>query len=548
MLVPRYLLGRLYLFAAVLAIDSLSVSSIPHSVSLFGPVASFAFVSFAVFAGLGYSRLKLYREEIPFSGWLFGGHLLCIAAGCIENLAALHGLAPFVNSTAGELALRAELSLGVVLLALACLPPQKWISTIRGTSPLWLFATLSGAIAACLRYPFQSFWDASTTGVGGFLQTTTFYAVRLVLKALLPGAVVDPATFVIGTNRFQVVIAKECSGMEGLGLVLVFTTVWLTYFRKESRFPQALLLVPAALACVWGLNIVRISALILIGNAGAPDVAMVGFHSQAGWIGFTVVALAFSIATRKLPWVRRLPSAVSGPTSVSDPVGVGIESGVTDESVQKAGESPATGTFLVPFLAILGASFVSKAASGYFEWLYPLRFVAAAVAIWHFRVGLKKLNWRFGWAAPLTGAGVFAIWIAASWWTKDSAGSQLGGALAALPPVSRWTWIAFRVAAAAVTVPIAEELAFRGYLARRVMNREFDTVPFSNLTILSICVSSVLFGALHGHDWIVGILAGLAYAMVLKWRGRIGDAVIAHATSNLLLAAWVLLRGDWAQW
>ena len=44
------------------------------------------------------------------------------------------------------------------------------------------------------------------------------------------------------------------------------------------------------------------------------------------------------------------------------------------------------------------------------------------------------------------------------------------------------------------------------------------------------------------------LLAGMAFALVLKWRGRIGDAVVAHATSNLLLAAWVVLRGDWAQW
>jgi CAAX prenyl protease-like protein len=97
-------------------------------------------------------------------------------------------------------------------------------------------------------------------------------------------------------------------------------------------------------------------------------------------------------------------------------------------------------------------------------------------------------------------------------------------------------------------VPIAEELAFRGYLARRLIHREFDAVPFSNLTILSIAVSSVIFGLLHGQHWMTGMLAGLAYAAVLKRRGRIGDAVVAHATSNLLLAAWVLLRGDWAQW
>jgi membrane protease YdiL (CAAX protease family) len=46
----------------------------------------------------------------------------------------------------------------------------------------------------------------------------------------------------------------------------------------------------------------------------------------------------------------------------------------------------------------------------------------------------------------------------------------------------------------------------------------------------------------------LGTLAGLAFAAALRWRGRMGDAVVAHAVSNLLLAAWVLGFGDWAQW
>jgi membrane protease YdiL (CAAX protease family) len=52
-------------------------------------------------------------------------------------------------------------------------------------------------------------------------------------------------------------------------------------------------------------------------------------------------------------------------------------------------------------------------------------------------------------------------------------------------------------------------------------------------------------------DWrhlLLGIFAGLAFALVLRWKGRMGDAVVAHAVSNLLLAAWVLGLGDWAQW
>jgi CAAX prenyl protease-like protein len=220
----------------------------------------------------------------------------------------------------------------------------------------------------------------------------------------------------------------------------------------------------------------------------------------------------------------------------------------TVEQDKAAGESPATAAYLIPFLAILGASFISKGASGYFEWLYPLRFVAAAVALWLFRRDYRTLNWRFGWAAPLTGVGIFLIWIAPGWWAHGDANSPLGPALAALSPMARAAWIAFRVGAAVVTVPITEELAFRGYLARRLLGREFDEIPFAQLTLFSIGLSSLAFGVMHGQHWLVGIVAGLAYAFLLRHRGRIGDAVAAHAVSNLLLAAWVLARGNWGLW
>jgi membrane protease YdiL (CAAX protease family) len=38
------------------------------------------------------------------------------------------------------------------------------------------------------------------------------------------------------------------------------------------------------------------------------------------------------------------------------------------------------------------------------------------------------------------------------------------------------------------------------------------------------------------------------YAVALHWRGRIGDAVVAHAVTNALLAAWVLSSGNWRLW
>jgi CAAX prenyl protease-like protein len=561
---PRLLLGRLFLLAGILGADIFLLAATPHSFSFLGPFAPFGITSFAVYLGLGYAELRAQRQELPFGIGFFLAHVACLLTISLTDIATLHGFGFLAGSAMAHLVLRALLLVGIALLALACIPFEIWVGVLRRTKRLWLCATLAGALAWSLRFPLQSLWDTSRSAPGRILQIFTFHSVKAVLGLFLRNIYVAPDTFVIGTQRFSIFIAEACSGLEGLGLVLAFTTIWLWYFRKESRFPQALLLIPCALICVWMLNVLRISTLVLIGNAGYGEIAMVGFHSQAGWIAFTFVGFAFCMATRKLAWVRRIPNIAAAPSAAPtrNTIPVGFVSGVVSSATGAAavnpsliepeidayGESPAIGAYLVPFLAILAASFLSKAASGHFEWLYPLRFLAAAIAILHYMPELKQINWRFGWLAPVTGAVIFVVWLIPSFWGHSAEPSQLGEGLAALSPAARWFWIVIRGAAAVITVPIAEELAFRGYLARRVVNREFESVPFSAVTTLSIGLSAAAFGLMHGRQWIVGTLAGLAYAGVMKRAGRLGDAIVAHVTTNFLLTIWVLSRGDWSQW
>jgi CAAX prenyl protease-like protein len=251
----------------------------------------------------------------------------------------------------------------------------------------------------------------------------------------------------------------------------------------------------------------------------------------------------------RVPWMRRTQVA---PEVISAEREVRSTEGGRGNRAEIVGESAATPAYLVPFLAIIAASYISRLAWGRsgtgFEALYGLRFVAAGLALWAFRGELRKLDWRFGWVGPAVGAAMFAVWVAPEMWGNGPGASGLGMALSALPTWERLGWLAVRVTAAVVTVPMAEELAFRGYLARRLMDREFDQVPFAALKAIPIAVSSVVFGSMHGAQWAVGIVAGVAYALVVKRTGRFGDAVAAHATSNLLLAVWVLSRGDWGMW
>ncbi len=95
-----------------------------------------------------------------------------------------------------------------------------------------------------------------------------------------------------------------------------------------------------------------------------------------------------------------------------------------------------------------------------------------------------------------------------------------------------------------VTAPIAEELAFRGFLLRRLISSDFEAVGWRRWTYFSLLASSLAFGLMHGSRWLAGTVAGLLYAAALLRGGRIGDPVAAHPTSKALLAAGVLIRGD----
>src|SRR5205823_12301077 len=120
--------------------------------------------------------------------------------------------------------------------------------------------------------------------------------------------------------------------------------------------------------------------------------------------------------------------------------------------------------------------------------------------------------------------------------------------LKALPHAASLVWLCFRIAATVITVPIAEELAFRAFLMRRLIAPNFETVSCQAFSLAPFLISSLAFGVLHGDRWLAGSIAGILYALIFLRRGSIGEAIAAHAVTNALLALWVLSAGHWELW
>jgi exosortase E/protease (VPEID-CTERM system) len=351
----------------------------------------------------------------------------------------------------------------------------------------------------------------------------TFDLVRWILAPILPGLRSDPGNLILYAPNFAIQVSDICSGLEGVGLMLAFCGAWLVCCRREFVFPRALVLIPAGLLLIFGLNVLRIAALMLIGTAGLTDIAVYGFHSQAGWIAFNCAACGVAVVSRRSSWLRRAGAGTSGVRA----------------------DNP-TAAYLLPFLVVLGGRMLVVAVSGPSGPWYVLPALSGAAVLWYYRRRFSTIGWRFTWRGVGAGAGVFVLWMCAAHWLLPVVEMHPSGNTAAPP----WggLWVLSRFLASVLIVPAVEELAYRGYLMRRLVARDFAAVPFEATGVWPLLVSSAVFGATHGAMWPAAVAAGLVYGLLVTRTGRLGEAVCAHATTNALIALTVVFGNHWELW
>jgi exosortase E/protease (VPEID-CTERM system) len=361
----------------------------------------------------------------------------------------------------------------------------------------------------------QQFWEP--------LAAATFAMTYYILQPIHPNIQYYPEEGIIGTHNFLVHIAPQCSGYEGTALVITFVTLYIFVFRRNLRFPAVFLLYTIGAAAVYVLNSVRIAALILIGHYSTAEDAARAFHSQAGWTLFTLLSIGLLLVSRAIPAFNRL----QGETGTV----------VTSRSAF---------ALLLPFLVFLGSGLVVWTLSGDGHRAAVGGLIPTLAVLWRYRATYRQMRWSCSWWSVLIGVAVFVVWVVLADgdlkaeryehipWLEGAGGLVL-------------VWIFLRVIVSVLIAPVVEELAFRGYLLRKLASADFESVPIGAFTFTSLAASSLLFGFLH-QNWIAGTIAGFAYA-VAQWQGRsIGSAVVAHGVSNGLIGATVVFGSRWELW
>ena len=185
------------------------------------------------------------------------------------------------------------------------------------------------------------------------------------------------------------------------------------------------------------------------------------------------------------------------------------------------------------------------------RWLYPLKILLVLGVLATFRLMYTELRgFTFSLADAVlsvaAGMVVFVVWIG-----LDIPWAVLGEPGAGFDPRDdgqiNWLLVTFRLAGAALVVPLMEELFWRSFLMRWIVQSDFLSVNPAAVTLSAVLLASVVFGFEH-HQWLAGIFAGVVYAWLYRRTGHLNYAIAAHAITNGALGVWVLTTGQWSYW
>ncbi|MBW2992467.1 exosortase/archaeosortase family protein [Candidatus Woesearchaeota archaeon] len=138
----------------------------------------------------------------------------------------------------------------------------------------------------------------------GFFSKIVALAVFAMLKLTFPSAQLpDHHVPRLVLPNFRAQIAAQCSGIEGMTLfILLFTIIVIVDWQMINKWK----LIPMYILGLAGMlfvNILRIYTIFFIGNVYSVEFAIGLFHSNAGWILFTVYFLIFEYTT--YDWLRK---------------------------------------------------------------------------------------------------------------------------------------------------------------------------------------------------------------------------------------------------
>jgi hypothetical protein len=221
--------------------------------------------------------------------------------------------------------------------------------------------------------------------------------------------------------------------------------------------------------------------------------------------------------------------------------------------------------YIVPlgiFLALTSAEgMIPTTASGasdpfWYPIAYAVKITIVAVSAWVARASWRDLRPIPGRATILAAVGL-GLLVAIVWVGLDRVPfpkfGEVGERIAFDPltikqTAGRWGFLAVRFLGLVLIVPLIEELFWRSFLMRWVINPDFERVPIGQVNWPAALVTSGLFALAHPAEWPAAFLTGLAWAGLLYRTKSLFACFISHVVANLALGVYIVTTASWKFW
>ena len=197
-----------------------------------------------------------------------------------------------------------------------------------------------------------------------------------------------------------------------------------------------------------------------------------------------------------------------------------------------------------------------------------VRGLAGLAAFWLVRKHLPSLGRAHLPVAVVVGILAAVLWVGGQHLLNLVAIGErsLGGSLAFSPSeflrmpevtdpregLSTWSWSAqavLRITVACTTVPIVEEIFWRGFLLRAFIDWDrFEEIPLGKFTLVSFLATAMLSTLQHPANWGVSIFCWFLYNGLMYWKKSLLCLMITHGVTNLVLYLYVIAAEDWLFW
>jgi uncharacterized protein len=209
---------------------------------------------------------------------------------------------------------------------------------------------------------------------------------------------------------------------------------------------------------------------------------------------------------------------------------------------------------MVTFLFLLGAGSVLRKVGNniWFSsaeyWIYPVQTIlCGGLLIWFHREYEFHRVRRVAFAL-LIGIIVFLLWISPQAFF-GFAPRTIGFNPVGNQSVLYWPTIILRFLRLVIVVPFVEEIFWRGFLLRYLIDENFERVPLGAFSWLSFSIVALAFAFSHSPaDWPAALVTGAIYNAVAYRTKNLSSCILTHAITNLLLGLWIMQTKQWGFW